>query len=328
MARFVLSDESVNRYGFRVITKGIDIKDFLKNPVMLYMHNRSILPIGKWEDVQVEDTRLTAEAVFDEADEFALKIKSKVDQGILSACSASLAPLECSDSPKMWLPGQTMPTVTKCNLREASVVDIPGNASALKLLLGDGLCLSEGNTANAEILGKIFLSLTPKTIRRMNLILSALNLGADATEAEAVAAISRIQKDADKRTAETIISLAEQAGLVTDENKDRFVKLAAAAPDLALSFLDFSQLKPATGAKTETSAPKTTLAGAIKLAAEAGGKVEMGEPKTGVLKLADQRKDWTIRDWERKDSNGLLALKAKHNDVYQELYNDFYGAKL
>ncbi len=38
--RFILSDESVNCYGLRFLTAGIDIKDFVKNPVMLYMHGR------------------------------------------------------------------------------------------------------------------------------------------------------------------------------------------------------------------------------------------------------------------------------------------------
>lgn len=327
MARFVLSDENVNRYGFRVITKGIDLKDFLKNPVMLYMHDRSILPIGKWADVKVEGTQLTAEAVFDEQDEFALKIKSKVDQGILSACSASLAPVQFDSNAKLWLPGQTEATLVKSNLREGSIVDIPGNATALKLFLGDGLCLSDDSTANAEILGKIILSLTPKILRRMNLVLSALNLGADATEAEAVAAIARIQKDADKRTADTIISLAEQAGLVTAANKDKFVKLAAVAPDVALSFLDFSSLKPVADGK-ETGAPKPTLVDAIKLAAELGGNGQPLAPKTGILALAEKRNDWGIRKWEREDPSGLLKLKAEHKDVYQEMYSEFYGSKL
>jgi len=33
---FILSDESVNSYNFKVITDGIDLERFKKNPVMLY----------------------------------------------------------------------------------------------------------------------------------------------------------------------------------------------------------------------------------------------------------------------------------------------------
>jgi hypothetical protein len=328
MARFVLSDERLNRYGFRVITKGIDYKDFLNNPVMLYMHDRSIMPIGRWEDVKVEGSQLTAEAVFDEKDEFALKVKSKVEQGILSACSSGLELIEWSDDPKQLVPGQIRPTATKTSLREASIVDIPGNANALKLNLGNGLWLSEDSTANAESLNKFLPTLTPKTARKMEQILKALNLGAGATESDAVAAIDRIQKDADKKTADTIIALAEQAGLVTAENKERFVALASTAPALCLSFLDFSTLKPAAGATSgQAGAPRQTLGDAIKLAAQ-NNQNTPGEEKTGIMKLADQRKDWTIRDWEKKDSKGLLKLKAESPDGYQAMYDDFYGSKL
>ena len=38
--RIILSDSSLNRYGFRVLTSGMLIEAFKKNPVMLYMHFR------------------------------------------------------------------------------------------------------------------------------------------------------------------------------------------------------------------------------------------------------------------------------------------------
>ena len=38
---FVISDESVNSYGKVILTDGIDISQFERNPVMLYMHERA-----------------------------------------------------------------------------------------------------------------------------------------------------------------------------------------------------------------------------------------------------------------------------------------------
>jgi hypothetical protein len=324
--RFILSDERVNCYGLRFLTAGIDIKDFVKNPVMLYMHGRGQV-IGKWEDIKKEGAQLTAEAVFDKEDEFAVSIEKKVDGGFLNACSSGLQPLAWSEDPKLLVTGQTRPTATQSTLLEASIVDIPGNRNALKLFLGNGLCLSDDSTANAETLDKLLPTLTPKTARKMEQILLALKLGAGASESDAVAAINRIQKDADKQTADTIIALAEQAGLVTADNKDKFVKLAAASPELCLSFLDFSTLKPVAGNAGQTNAPRKTLTEAINLAAQNNANTP-AEEKVGILKLADQRKDWTIRDWEKKDSKGLLKLKAESPDGYQALYDDFYGSKL
>lgn len=322
--RFILSDESVNCYGLRFLTAGIDISDFAKNAVMLYMHGRGQV-IGVWEDIKKEGAQLTAEAVFDQEDEFAVSIEKKVEGGFLKAASSCLQPLAWSEDPKLLVPGQTRPTATKSTILEASIVDIPGNRNALRLHLGNGLWLSDDAAANAETLNQFLPTLTPKNARKMQQILLALKLGENATEAEAVAAIARIQSDADKRSAETVISLAEKAGLVTAANKDQFVQLATVAPGLALSFLDFSSLKPATGSKEE--APKATLVDAIKLAAELGGKEKEGEPKAPILKLAEKRNDWGIRKWEREDPNGLLKLKAEHKDVYQAMYDEFYSRK-
>lgn len=37
---FVISDESLNDQDFRVMTNGIDLTQFKKNPLMLWMHKR------------------------------------------------------------------------------------------------------------------------------------------------------------------------------------------------------------------------------------------------------------------------------------------------
>ena len=37
---FILSEESINDRGFRVLTGGINLERFKKNPVMLWMHHR------------------------------------------------------------------------------------------------------------------------------------------------------------------------------------------------------------------------------------------------------------------------------------------------
>ena len=52
---FMCSDESINTYGFRVLTDGGKLERFLVNPVMLYMHDvRQV--IGSWEELRNEDT--------------------------------------------------------------------------------------------------------------------------------------------------------------------------------------------------------------------------------------------------------------------------------
>jgi ATP-dependent protease ClpP protease subunit len=38
----------------------------------------------------------------------------------------------------------------------------------------------------------------------------------------------------------------------------------------------------------------------------------------------EERNDWTIRDWEKKDPNGLVKIKNETPEVYTEMYNSYY----
>lgn len=133
---FVLTDESVNCYGYRVITSGLGLKQFKKNPVMLYAHDHQILPIGTWANIRSEEGKLMADAVFDEGDELAMEVQRKVESGVLRCCSIGFEILQLDDSEEMKLAGQTGPTVTKGELLECSICAIGANRNAMVLSLG------------------------------------------------------------------------------------------------------------------------------------------------------------------------------------------------
>ena len=137
---FILSDESINDRGYRILTGGINLERFKKNPVMLWMHRRDngwdltqVVPIGIWENIRKEDGKLLADPKFDENDKFAQLIKSKVDNDFIRACSAGINPVEFSSDPKDLEKGQTRATITKCELYEASIVDMPSNKNTVRL---------------------------------------------------------------------------------------------------------------------------------------------------------------------------------------------------
>ena len=133
---FVLTDESVNGYGYRVLTSGIGREQFLKNPVMLYSHEYGLLPIGTWENVREKDGQLLATAKFDEGDPFAQEVARKVDEGILKCCSIGFNILGIDESDDLKLPGQIGPTVTKAELLECSICAIGANRNAMRLSEG------------------------------------------------------------------------------------------------------------------------------------------------------------------------------------------------
>ena len=121
---FVISDESLNRYGFKVLTSSIDLTEFKKNPVMYYNHQRETGVIGRWENIRIEGDKLLAVPIFDINDELGLKISGKVQSGFIRAASIGIQ--------HEVIPSDT-DTVVSCELVECSVCDIPANRNALVL---------------------------------------------------------------------------------------------------------------------------------------------------------------------------------------------------
>ena len=128
---FIVSDETINSYGFSVLTAGIDTTHFEKHPIMYYMHNRETGIIGRWENIRKDGNILFADAVFDNSSELANKVKQQVENGFLRGASIGIDNIE-----KEIING--VDTVTKCRLIEISIVDIPSNENAVKLYKRSG----------------------------------------------------------------------------------------------------------------------------------------------------------------------------------------------
>ena len=120
---FLVSDESDNSHGFKVLTEGIDITQFEKNPIMLYMHERPAI-IGMWQNIRKEDGKLYADAVFDTESEKGGEVARQVEKGFLRGASIGIT-YQKEDLKNGVL--------EKCRLFEISIVDIGSNPNALKL---------------------------------------------------------------------------------------------------------------------------------------------------------------------------------------------------
>lgn len=76
---FIVNTENVNEYGYRVLTDGIDYNQYMRNPVVLFMHDRynsqdrGSEVIGRVVKMYKKDAQLVAEIEFDEKDAFAKK---------------------------------------------------------------------------------------------------------------------------------------------------------------------------------------------------------------------------------------------------------------
>ena len=250
MKEVIISTEAVNSYGTRVLTSGIDLSQYERNPVLLWMHRRAWngkdMPIGRMENLRVEDGKLIGTPVFDQADDFAKQIESKWENGFLRMASAGLEPQETSPDPALVLPGQTRETVTRCKLVEVSIVDIGSNDDALQLCGADAKLLKLAAGEDSPALPLLTLADTPDTPeekpienpnnkKEMNKEqLQLLGLPEGATDEQITAALNLMKTKADSADSLQLAAVTQTVDQaiadrkILAEQRDHFIKLGNA----------------------------------------------------------------------------------------------------
>lgn len=247
--RVRISNESLNCYGTRVLTGGINVEQYNRNPILLYMHERGQV-IGLVRDLKVEGEEVTGELVFDEATELSQRCKKQWEFGSLRMVSINIDILETSDDPRLLVQGQTAPTITKSKLNEVSLVDIGANDDAI-VLHKDGVRLTLGKGA-ADVLPPLHnnKSKKQKTMDQEKLALE-LGLPKDADEAAISAELAKLKaKGAESdglrtecetlRAAriETLVNAALAEKKIGEDKKQQFLELGKklGAEDLKATF--------------------------------------------------------------------------------------------
>jgi len=130
--KFVASTATPDRYN-DVVAQDWDLSAYNRNPVVLFNHNPTQMPIGKGK-AYVENDQLMLEVEFDQKDEMAKTIEQKVRDGYINAVSVGFQPLKSinraslpADHPHHGKSGQFF---SKSELLEVSIVTIPANNEA------------------------------------------------------------------------------------------------------------------------------------------------------------------------------------------------------
>lgn len=316
---FILSDESnVNSYGYRVLTDGIDISQYMRNPVVLFMHergNRGDEVIGRTLSLRKEGGKLIGEIEFDEGDELSKKIAGKVERGFVRMASIHADITESSTSPEHLLPGQTYETVTKCNLVELSIVDIGGNNNALKLS-------KNGQPVTLKLIDK------PKNNMKIEHIRLALALGADAGEDQITNAISGLKTNVAELTKKNEALTARLAKLHTDEASG----IVDMAVKLGLIHADFkdTMLKAFDG---DYDAQKAKLSKMIADIQKDGAQGEVQDAVKRVVLGAKGKKnpaenvDLSYDDLQKNNPEELRRLRDDEPAVYARLAKEYGEGK-
>ena len=321
MKEVIISTEAVNSYGTRVLTSGIDLSQYERNPVLLWMHRRSwepgAMPIGRIENLRIEDSKLIGMPVFDQNDPFAKQIESKWENGFLRMASAGLVILETSSDPAFVLPGQGRETVTRSILEEVSIVDIGANDEALQLWGGEKLLkLAAGEDSPAlPLLARAGQAdettdeeqtENPNNNKKMNTEqLQLLGLPESATEEQITAALNLMKTKADSVESMQLAALTQAVDTAIAENKilggqrDHFIELGKTA--------GLSMLTDTLKAMVPQKKPIDMLTLGKESAAGAG------TPGKRYTKLSEVPHDQ------------LLTLRKEQPQEYVRLYKEEYG---
>lgn len=130
-----ISSNAKDRQGEVLEPKGVDLKNYLKNPVVLWAHDYSLPPIGKALWVRRDGDTVVSKVQFAKTP-FAQEIFQLFKEGFLKAFSVGFMPKEWTDGD-----GQKTPyrTYSKWEMLEYSAVPVPANPEAIALAMSKGI---------------------------------------------------------------------------------------------------------------------------------------------------------------------------------------------
>lgn len=225
-----LTNDRLNSYGLRVLTEGVDITQYERNPILLYMHNRGSV-IGKVTNIRKENDEIVGELEFDEVTELSRNVKQQFEFGSLNMVSAGIDIIETSENAQYLVPGQTGPTVTASRLYEVSVVDVGANDDAIVLRYG-GKLLQLGRDGYSPLPLKTDTKMERKTLCLL------MGLPETADENAVQAKIKQLMKDAREKaslqakleqlqqsTVTSAVDVAIREGRLQPGAKEHFINL-------------------------------------------------------------------------------------------------------
>ncbi len=331
---FIVCDNTVNRYGWRLLVAGIELDGFLKNPVCLVQHFTYSMPVGKWKNLRVEGEELKGTVEFDRNDEDAVKLYWKYKDGFMNAVSLNILPIEESDEKDMLLATQKYPTVIKSELLEISLVTLPGQKNAVKLSTPEGgeyklNLITTNQKTNMAKEEKTIEQLNEeldaqKKLNAENLVLRHKERGVvqdgevDSLKELALSNYTAVSKMLDARNpapkedntsaeakADALVALHFNRGAITEAEKEVFKQSAV---------LNYDGTKKVLEAKKGTESIQNFVSG-----------MNAGDD---TKQLNADRAGWGYYDYFKKDPQTLAMMEKNEPEKYKQLVADFNNKAL
>lgn len=312
---FIVSDESVNSYGFWVRTMGIHLEKAKQNCPAFFNHETWKVPLGHWENLRVdENSRLLADLVIEgTSDEEKMYIR-KIDNGDIRGASIGVDVIALNDDVLQLKPGQTRPALQESELFEISVTPLPGNSNALALRYKGKLV----TLTNGQINDSIPIPLLNKESDMKSIALK-LGLSETATETQILEAISKLQLTANG-SEEMRLHIETQAveQLDTEEKKQLFTELTKSNFKAALSFLKLNKTPaepPPAGAGAE--------AAKIKKDVRVSELVQKGKQQLTKEPGNTEESKETFDYLQKHNTVELGRIRRHEPEKYQQLVADY-----
>jgi HK97 family phage prohead protease len=133
-ATFTISSSAPDRESDTISVAGWSTDNYKRNPVVLWGHDQSALPVGRVTNLFSDGNTLKAEVEFATADvnPVAEMVYQGVKKGFIKATSVGFQPIEWQINEERQKSGSVPPVdFTKTELLELSIVNVPANAEAL-----------------------------------------------------------------------------------------------------------------------------------------------------------------------------------------------------
>ncbi len=313
---FVLNTEAINSFNIILLTEGLVLDYFIKNPSLFIDHKVGAEDVaGRWENLRVEDGKFLGDSLFDLKDDFVAKIARKVDDGFINGASLGGRPIEWHFKE---IDDVEVCICTKFYVLEASVVAIPSNKSCIRLYDTNNSVIENWTFSDLKKLD--FVNKTP--VQKMDFKKIALSLGLSetASEAEILAAVNSNNSasvqlaDLQKKQKES------QAGEII-QLMDKVEKINPALASMRQTYIQLGD--------TNFDLAKATLEGLLTTAPVNVTLSDIARGKAFVhntnLQLPQGKETWTFSDWEKKDPTGLQQLQKSNPNGFEALYQQTYG---
>ena len=342
---YILSDSTVNCYGYRLLTRGYQLAEFAKNPVGYYMHNREGGVVLRWEDLRVENDCVYGKPCINLSNPRGQQTFDEAEAGFLNAASVGhIVVLDYSTDAADMAEGQVGPTVTRWYNRECSLVDIPGNSNALASLYDEAgnewlNALPVGpafaNEAMTDWANNLKLKATPgenKDNHNLNLysmneiklsaeMLGILNLGGETDAGGVLNALRNIAAEASK-VPELEAKLKNLEAISVKKDVEAILKQAQADKKVTRELKGKLESDYATNPKG--------LKSLIDAMPAYQSVTELINGRLAYTAAPDEG-SWKWDDYEKNDPTGgkLKTLMANDPQHYKQLFDErFLGEKV